>query len=620
MKNHNSEYGLSYYKLFSLIFCFTIIYCGKAQPGNVSSTLKKQDIVIASQYGVSSSNTNNAAALQKALLACRNKQNPVLVLPGGRIDVWQQGAVAKELYVSNSTEDDTLPKTKYIALPIEKLNNLTIDGKNTLIVLHNKMVSFAIINSKNITIKNLAFDYERPTMNELTVTKVDNNAVETTIHPDTKYKIANGKIEFYGEGWKSKSFHTIVFSPSDSTMRYSSFSAFLKSRATELEPNKIKFEGDFSNTRLKQGEVLTVRDTYRDNCGGFIWLSRNVLLQNMNMYYMHGLGIVSQFSENLTYKNIKVAPQKKSGRIISSFADCFHFSGCKGKILLDGCFTSGSHDDPVNVHGTHLKITGISSQKLTVRFMHHQTYGFSAFFAGDSIAFIHPQTLQPLGYAKLKKATLISKREMEIETEKPLPGFVQDGICIENITCTPEVTIRNCRFERTNTRGVLITTRRKVLIENNYFFKTGMHAILIGNDASSWYESGPVYNVVIRNNMFDACGYNQGNDGYAIAIAPENHKYVENFYVHKSIVIENNIFKLFAPAILTAKSVDGLKFYNNMIESTAASIDKTPVIKMESCNNIRIKNNQFKNSSPAVIRLNNMQSSNLTTDLKTTTE
>lgn len=590
-----------------------------AQEGKLNAAVaKKPTIILASKYGVSSQNSNNAAALQKALMACRNKQNPVIVLPGGRIDLWQQGAVTKELYVSNSTEDDTLPKTKYIALSLEKFNNLTIEGNNTLIVLHGKMVSFAIINSQNIILKNLAFDYERPTMSELTITKVSPGAVEASVHPDSKYLIENERIVFYGEGWKANAFHTIVFDPATNTMKYSSFNAFIKSRAIQLQPDRVRFEGDFSKSKIKEGEVLTVRDPYRDQSGGFISVSKNILLQNVQVHYMHGMGIVSQLSENLTYRNVSVTPRKQSGRIISAFADCFHFSGCKGKIVIDSCFTSGTHDDPVNVHGTHLKITAqVSSKKIKVRFMHHQTYGFNAFFAGDSIAFTDQQTLQTLGYAKISKARLISKREMELETDKPLPKMVKEGIVIENISWTPEVTIRNSRFERTNTRGILITTRRKVLIENNHFYKTGMHGILIANDAASWYESGPVQDVTIRKNIFEGVGYNQTPDGYVIAIAPENHRSLPGLFVHRNVHIHNNVFRLGSPALITAKSTAGLIISGNIIEKTAdAAFDSSPVLRLDGCNNVQVMGNVFKKIAPAEIKTNNMQDAVLQTDLK----
>ena len=80
-------------------------------------------------------------------------------------------------------------------------------------MLHGKMVSFAILNSSNIKIRNIRFDYERPTMSELTIKSITDHSVEAEIHPDSKYVIDSGRIIFYGEGWKTRSHHTIVFEP-----------------------------------------------------------------------------------------------------------------------------------------------------------------------------------------------------------------------------------------------------------------------------------------------------------------------------------------------------------------------------------------------------------------------
>ena len=408
MMNFNKRRALRYCFLAASLFFIT---------GTLKCQQREQ--VLLTGFGAKADSYQNASpALKQALDLCAKKQNATLVLPGGRIDLWPDGAFKRELYISNATENDTLSKVKNIGFLINGFKNLVIEGNNTLVVLHGKMVSFAIINSENITIRNLQFDYERPTMSELTVTNVTDTSAQVTIHRDSRYLINNGRIGFYGEGWKSNSYHTILFDTSQHIMRYSSFKAFEQALATEQRPYQINFSGNFSKRNFQAGNVLTVRDPYRDNCGALIWLSKNILLQNCKMYYMHGLGIVSQFSENIRFLKVQVAPRENSGRIISSFADCFHFSGCKGNIIIDSCFTSGSHDDPVNVHGTHLKIVSVGAdKKLIVRFMHHQTYGFEAFFANDSIAFVNPQTLQLFGYAKLKNAKLINKREMELEVD-----------------------------------------------------------------------------------------------------------------------------------------------------------------------------------------------------------
>ncbi len=594
-----------------LIFCIILLF--------TYNTTYSQSVINAADYGVTPNSVANAVApIKKAIAACKAAKSKTLLLPGGRIDVWPDGAVKRELYISNCTEDDTLPKEKTVAFFFEDCHNLTLEGNNTLVVLHGKMVSFAILNSRNIRIKNISFDYERPTMSELTIQSVTASAVETDIHPDSKYNINNGRLQFFGEGWQTNAYHTIVYKPSTGKMLYSSFDAFVKSKAVETSPLHVRFEGDFTNNNFQPGDVLTIRDPYRDNCGGFISLSKDIALEHVNMYYMHGLGIVSQFSENISLLKVTAAPRENAGRIIASFADCFHFSGCKGLVSIDSCFTSGSHDDPINIHGTHLQITRLgAAHTITVRFMHPQTYGFPAFFAGDSIAFTNPQTLLPVAVAKLKAAKLTSKREMQLVVEGQLPLNIKAGLCIENLTCTPAVVIKNSRFERTNTRGLLITTRRKVVIENNTFFRTGMYPILIADDALSWYESGPVQDLTINNNTFIECGYNTGSG--AITIAPENHTLVAGKVVHRNITITNNSFTVNNNAVLAARSVGNLVFTGNRINLNGggmANDTSLAAIALTACKKVLIEKNSFNFPHPPVVSAIKMANTDVKTGLR----
>lgn len=76
---------------------------------------------------------------------------------------------------------------------------------------------------------------------------------------------------------------------------------------------------------------------------------------------------------------------------------------------------------------------------------------------------------------------------------------------VENITFAPEVEVRNCKFREIPTRGVLVTSRKPIVIENNAFCKLSMAPIYISCDANNWYESGRVEDVLIRNNKFYNC-------------------------------------------------------------------------------------------------------------------
>ena len=88
-----------------------------------------------------------------------------------------------------------------------------------------------------------------------------------------------------------------------------------------------------------------------------------------------------------------------------------------------------------------------------------------------------------------------------------------------------------------------------------------MSAILVADDARSWFESGPVHNLVIRNNVFNRCL------GSIIWINPENRK--KEGAVHRNITIENNVFTLNSkddkPVVF--HSVDNLKINNNLVIS-----------------------------------------------------
>lgn len=177
-----------------------------------------------------------------------------------------------------------------------------------------------------------------------------------------------------------------------------------------------------------------------------------------------------------------------------------------------------------------------------------------------------------------------SEREIVITLDKPVVSKVKEteGLVVENVTYTPEVIIRGNYFSRIPSRGILVSTRRKVMIEDNTFFRMQMSGILIADDARSWFESGMVRDVTIRNNNFIECG------DPVILIAPENDR--NEGYVHRNITISNNRFQLTGADAISAKSVDGLKITDNLFLSPKTStLDE--LIKTQECKNVTIEGN-----------------------------
>lgn len=564
-------------------------------------------------------------SVKQAIDACRDKPGANLVFPKGRYDFWPDKAEAREYFISNTTTEEECPsKVKTIGMLFENMKDLTIEGNGSLFVFHGKMITWALDHCENIRMQHFTIDFERPTMSELTFLSVTPDEITARVHPDSRYAITDSTLYWYGNKWlaNKQNYFSILTDTLEGTELYSSFHPLLESRITELEPFHLKFEGNFEQVNYRPGKTLTTRDHIRDHVGVFIHRSKNVSLTGITLHYMHGLGIVSQFSENLNYSKVNITPSR--GRTIAGFADGMHFSGCKGYIRVDSCCFNGLHDDPMNIHGTFLRITQIHTPtQVTVRFMHGQTYGFPGFLERDTVGFVRATSIRTVGQTVVRNVSRISDREMLLDLSTPLPKEIGIGDCLENLTWTPSLDVRNCRFEMTNTRGLLITTPRKVTVENNYFYRTGMYAIQIACDAGSWYESGEVKDVLIRNNTFEECGYNRPSDNYVIAVNPENHEWEKGHYVHRNIRIEGNTFKVFDDLVMKAKSVDGLTFQNNKVEHStwispvgnrAAGTAAYPTFLLERCTNVLIKNNNWNLQESLRIDCFGMKKNDLKTD------
>lgn len=172
---------------------------------------------------------------------------------------------------------------------------------------------------------------------------------------------------------------------------------------------------------------------------------------------------------------------------------------------------------------------------------------------------------------KVVKAAMNDSREMYVVLDRKIPGSVRglENVVVENVSWTPEVKITGNRFSRIPTRGVLLFTRKKSLIENNIFYGMHMSAISITDDTMNWFESGPVHDLTIRNNTFIDCG------SPVIYIDAEYTTF--DGPVQKNITIEENVFESSDPNVkgLYARGVDGLVIRNNFIRLKSGKfIDK----------------------------------------------
>jgi len=535
-------------------------------------------------------NENLMLALEKAV---GYKGKPVTLKLSPGIYQLDRSKSSQVLYhISNTTsESDDPDPTKHIGLYLHSLKNVTIDGCGSTLLMAGEMTSFVLDQCENITLKNFNIDYKHPTQTEVEVMEEGKDYLIVQVHPTSQYRIVDGQLEWYGDGWSFKEGIAQSYDRvSDMTWRSWSPMENLV-RAVELRPNILYLQYK-EKPEVGLHIVFQMRDSFRDEVSGFITQSKNIQLENINLYYLGNFGVVCQYSENITVDRCNFAPRPGSGRTNAGFADFIQVSGCRGMIDIKNSRFVGAHDDPINIHGTHLQVVEfLSDNRLKVRFMHHQTFGFEAFFKGDDIELVDPHSLLAVQKAKVKEAKLVTPREMELTLSSPLSSEVmkQKNLVVENVTWTPEVRITNNYFARIPTRGILITTRRKSLIEGNTFYGMQMSGILVANDGLSWYESGPVHDLTIRRNTFLNCGEP------IINIDPENREY--KGAVHKNITIEENCFYMRknSSSVIQAKAVDGLVIRHNLIYSFDTEKSKeSDFIQTRDCNEVLVKENRIQ--------------------------
>ena len=514
------------------------------------------------------------------MMANGNKTSPVTVsFAPGRYDFYPDSAYRTRFDISNT--NDSPWALKAIVLYFVNSKYVRLNAPDVKIVLRGKMIETCIDKSENIGIHDISFDYERPTVSELKVINVGEHYADLEVHRDSKYSIKDSVLTWEGEGWRYQpGWYWQVFDPKTGDLS-----------RLDMDFGKVKFANSggmvraffAQNPGLKAGLVYQTRDVTRDCAGIFMQRSKNILLKNIRIYFMHGMGVVSQFCENISIDSLVVKPDEKSGRTCSAWADILHFSGCRGVIDIDHCFLSAANDDAINAHGTHLRIKEKSSpNQIKVRFMHNQTYGFDAFKAGDSIDFIHSANLLAFGINIITATKRLNDKEILLTLQKPVPIDILTNDVVENISWTPKLWIHNTTISRIPTRGVLVTTRRKAIIENCIFQHIHSSGILVEDDAQSWYESGMVKDLTIRKNNFVECGEP------VISIHPENKVY--EGAVHQNISIIGNKFILKDTCAMSAKSTSHISFSGNKIK-THKVVTINGLIKLQDCRDVKLAGN-----------------------------
>lgn len=505
--------------------------------------------------GVEDSAPAVAAAVRAAVGA------PAIVrFPHGRYAFRQEGASVRELYVSNTVGADPRYREKRIGVLIEGARDLEIDGDGSTLCFHGTQTTIGIIDSSSVTVRNLELDFARPTVIDATViaTGVASGRAyrELTVPDVTSFRVEGAHVVWEGETgpdgspyWEMRDaaeYCQMLDPLSGRTLRVSD--PVFEDVKTVMEiGGRIRIEYRHDRPSDDIGAVYQYRNTTRDHPGIAILESADVRLQGVTSRFLHGFGVVAQNGRDLTVAECLFEPRQDSGRYTASFADFLQCSGMSGTVTVTDTRFRGAHDDPINIHGTYLRVLGFPDEDLIdLEYAHTETAGFGQFSPGDLIEFVDADRLRSVS-GPLEVVNVIGPggrdhahdlRRMRIRVNKAVPPEIRSlgkRLAAENITRNPDVIIERCTFAGVPTRGILVTTRGRVRIADCVFERIPMPSIYISAAASEWWESGPVTNVSIERNHFIQPG------DALLGVAPTLTEADVNHPVHGTIRLRDNI-------------------------------------------------------------------------------
>jgi len=554
-------------------------------------------------YGLYKTKDKNAIKyINKALEDVKGDQPKVLVFSPGEYHFYPEDAQTREYFESNTT--DINPKV--CAFLFENISNLVIDGRGSQLIFHEQMQPFTFDHCNNITLKNISIDWEQPLTAQAEILKATKHFIEVGIdEKQYPFSIEDGKLYFNENHRERKEWR--------STMEFDRKGRFIVPQtgdngclgenwqyyeAVATMPGIFRLMNNFERQPAK-GNYLVFRYNERTHAGIFITDSKNVQVQNLNLYYAAGLGILAQFSENLTFEGYRAIPNPTKNRYFGGGDDGIQISNCKGQVIIRDCEFAGLMDDPVNVHGTSVQVqTIIAPNKLRCRFMHEQSVGLNWGHKGDQVSFIENEEMYSLGFGAVTNFQMDGTKNFILTLKNPIPATLKEGDALENLSWSPDVLIENNLFKSCRARGLLVSTPGKVVIQNNVFESSGS-AILISGDANGWFESGAVRDVLIQGNKFnDLCNTSSYQFCEAIiSVYPIIPKLEDNAPAfHRNIRIIGNEFHPFDYPVLFARSVDGISFEKNKLTRSfnfEPFHERHYTFTFEYCKQVRILDNEF---------------------------
>ena len=514
----------------------------------------------------------------------------------------------QELRVPYNLSNTDAADYRTLGLWLKDMKNCELHGNGARLWFAGHMQPFTIDRCSNLTLQGFTIDWKKPMVAEGILLDCGENWVKLSIDQERfPHRYTNGWLEFDvgADEWYPlcEAMNCLQYEPDSMCIRRDTADYFLQAPIIEEKKGVYKifmtapYEGN-------EGNVVVLRHNMRLHAGIFMEQSEDIVVKDIIVHSCGGLGCLSQFCHNVRFESVHFIPNKKLGRkLVNGRDDGMHITSNSGRVEIVECSFVGLMDDPINVHGCCVAVDEVVDCKtLRCSYRHPQATGFLHWAkAGDTISLLDRRNMTSLYSAKVSEYCMETRENFCVSFQGALPEALltladeKERVALENVTNTPEFYCAGNRFGSCRARGLLVSTPKPVVIEDNYFESSGA-AILIAGDSNYWFESGACKDVTIRNNVFtNRCNgscyeFCQG----VISICPVVPEPEKEKPFHSYIKIQNNVFDMACSKAVYAFSCDRLEIKDNlMFQSAIEERELKELLQLSYCNHVLAENNRM---------------------------
>ncbi|WP_289303477.1 right-handed parallel beta-helix repeat-containing protein, partial [Alistipes finegoldii] len=374
-----------------------------------------------------------------------------LVFPQGTYHFRPEFAAGKYHCITNHDNG-----YRHFAFPLTGRRNIEIDGGGAEFIFHGRIIPFLIEDSHGVTLRNFTVDWEVPFTLEAKVTAADaeTQRIEIEIPDEFGHAVENGKLIMRAEGWEERiPGENIVFDPGTMATAYRSDDYYIPKpdnfdiRVTPTAPGRYELHTRFVRALPPVGTILTFKGVFTQNRHSpaiHATASSGVLVEDVTIHHCSGMGLIAEKTDNVTVRRLQVVLRKGSPRMITTTADATHFCNCRGTVLIEECVFENMLDDATNVHGSYVRVTGITApDQVIARINHPQQAGYEFAGKGDEIDVVDAETLLTKHTLRVKKSERINAHYIRLTFTAPVEGRLTVGDGLENMSWYPELIFRN---------------------------------------------------------------------------------------------------------------------------------------------------------------------------------